>query len=285
MDVAASLHDALLAFVRRHPRLFVLTGAGISTESGIPCYRDDAGAWHHGPAPMLLREFLGSAEARRRYWARSAAGWPAIDAAAPNPAHHALTALQQLGGVTALVTQNVDGLHGKAGSHEVLELHGNLATVICIACGDLSDRRTLQAQLVGHGGGATADAMALPDGDAHMETRADFVHVPECERCGGILKPDVVFFGEGVPRRRVDAARSALEEADAMLVVGSSLTVYSGYRICEWAAALGKPIAAINRGRTRADALLAFKVQTSCADALGMLVAALSDPRPPQPRA
>ncbi|WP_354685408.1 NAD-dependent protein deacetylase [Cupriavidus necator] len=268
--------SALLDFVQRHPRLFVLTGAGISTDSGIPGYRDASGQWQRSP-PITLQAFLGSHAARQRYWARSMLGWPVAWQARPNDAHHALSRLAAHGRTTALVTQNVDGLHQRAGSREVIELHGSLASAICLGCGARHDRAGLQDWLLEQNA-ALRDVIAEPaaDGDVHFESPlfAQF-RVPDCGRCGGVLKPDVVFFGESVPRSRVDAARAALEAADAMLVVGSSLMVYSGYRFCVWAGQMGKPVAALNLGTTRADAMLALKVEASCGPALQTLVSQL----------
>jgi NAD-dependent SIR2 family protein deacetylase len=240
--------DALANFVDRHPRLFVLTGAGVSTDSGIPGYRDADGQWTREP-PIRIDEFLRTEEGRRRYWHRSMLGWPLLALARPNAAHAALSDLESFGHVTRLVTQNVDGLHQRAGSQSVIELHGNAHRATCLACGTAYSRAEIQREL--------------------ERTLA----VPVCDACSGILKPDVVFFGDCVPRDRVEVARTALERADAMLVVGSSLMVYSGYRFCEWAARMGKPIAAINLGRTRADSLLSLKVERPCADALSALVA------------
>ena len=265
-------------FARRYPRWLVLTGAGVSTDSGIPGYRDDAGQWQRKP-PVTVQEFLRSETARRRYWARSMTGWPMLALARPNAAHRALAALESTHRLQLLVTQNVDGLHQRAGSSAVIELHGNVGRVVCLACGADHARedvqRTLAADNPAH---VAAAAAAAPDGDADTEPQAlDGFRVPGCARCGGMLKPDVVFFGESVPRNRVDAAMRALEQADAMLVVGSSLMVYSGFRFCERADQLGKPIAAINRGRTRADHLFALKVEQSCAEALTALVASAEE--------
>ena len=262
----------LAAFADRYPRWFVLTGAGVSTDSGIPGYRDDEGQWQRRP-PVTVQEFLGSEGARRRYWARSMAGWPLLAGAQPNAAHRALARLEAARRLHALVTQNVDGLHQRAGSAAVIELHGSVGRVRCLSCAARVSREDLQRTLEADNPAfAAATANAAPDGDADLEPGGlDDFRVPGCARCGGTLKPDVVFFGEGVPRDRVDAAMQALGQADAMLVVGSSLMVYSGYRFCERAAAIGKPIAAINRGRTRADHLFALKVEQSCADALTRL--------------
>jgi NAD-dependent SIR2 family protein deacetylase len=253
----------------RHPRLFLLTGAGISTDSGIPGYRDDKGQWQRSQ-PITLQAFLGSHGARQRYWARSMLGWPVTAQAQPNAAHHAVARLGRHGGLTALVTQNVDGLHQRAGSTDVIELHGGLDGVVCLQCGTRHARAGVQQWLVDHNE-ALRGVLAMPaaDGDVHFESPlfAGF-QVPACGECAGILKPDVVFFGESVPRERVAAARDALEAADAVLVIGSSLMVYSGYRFCVWAAGLGKPVAALNLGHTRADPMLALKVQEPCAPAL-----------------
>jgi NAD-dependent SIR2 family protein deacetylase len=265
------LHD----FARRYPRWFVLTGAGVSTDSGIPGYRDDAGQWQRKP-PVTVQEFLRSETARKRYWARSMTGWPMLARAHPNAAHLALVHLESARQLQMLVTQNVDGLHQRAGSAGVVELHGNVGRVICLDCGADHSREALQRTLEADNPEFIAAAATLaPDGDADREPHGlEAFQVPGCTRCGGTLKPDVVFFGEGVPRDRVDAAMRGLEQADAMLVVGSSLMVYSGYRFCERAARTGKPIAAINRGRTRADHLFALKVEQSCAEALASLVGA-----------
>lgn len=266
----------LVAFVRAHPRLFVLTGAGLSTASGIPDYRDADGQWKR-PPPVMLKDFLDSPAVRQRYWARSMLGWPQMAAAAPNAGHAAMAALQAAGKVERLVTQNVDGLHRRAGSAEVIELHGSLSQVTCLACGVSRPRSEVQRELErANPHFASLAAPAAPDGDAVLDARhlPGFVP-PVCPSCAGIVKPDVVFFGENVPRSRVEAARAALARADAMLVVGSSLMVYSGYRFCEWAHRGGKPIAALNQGRTRADPLLTLKVAAPCAETLVRVVEAL----------
>jgi NAD-dependent SIR2 family protein deacetylase len=276
----AALSDPLQAFVERYPRLFVLTGAGISTESGIPCYRDKEGQ-RTGRAPILLKDFLGSEFSRKRYWARSMIGWPMLAGAAPNAAHLAVARLERLGVFHRLVTQNVDGLHTSAGNTDVIELHGNIGRVRCMDCGDETPRAALQQRLIADNPGFVGlAALPVADGDAQLEG-FDFnaVHVPACTRCGGMLKPDVVFFGEGVPRTRVDAAAAALDQADAMLVLGSSLMVYSGFRFCEWATRAGKPIAAVNLGHTRADALLQFKVEAQCGPVLSGLADAIEGNR------
>jgi NAD-dependent SIR2 family protein deacetylase len=253
-----------------------LSGAGISTDSGIPGYRDRDGQWQR-PPPVQLQDFVRSEGTRQRYWARSMTGWPLVARAVPNAAHTALRQLESLGCVQQLVTQNVDGLHQRAGSSAVIELHGNLSHAICLDCGAAHSRESIQDRLKDENPGFRDEiAVVAPDGDADLESHdIDRFRVPCCMRCAGILKPAVVFFGESVPRQRVDDAANALERADAMLVIGSSLMVYSGFRFCEWAHRMGKPIAAINLGRTRADDLLALKVEASCADALTSLVASL----------
>ncbi len=264
----ASELAALADFVSDHPRLFVLTGAGISTASGIPAYRNADGQWQRSE-PITHQQFIASEAMRRRYWARSMVGWRTIAAARPNAAHAALSRMQSTGRVEKLITQNVDGLHQSAGSADVIELHGNLHQVVCLQCGGVESRSAIQELLQQRNPlVALQSATVAPDGDAHLEHGIDGFVVPECPGCGGVLKPDVVFFGGNIPRDRVAAASEALDVSDAMLVVGSSLMVYSGYRLCETARAGGKPIAAINRGRTRADDVLQLKVDADCGDAL-----------------
>ena len=273
MGVAEGL-EPFHAFLDRHPTLFVLTGAGCSTGSGIPDYRDGQGQWKRAQ-PMTLQTFMGSPLARQRYWARSLLGWRRFSRAAPNAAHRALARLEAQGRFETLLTQNVDGLHQAAGSSRVIDLHGRLDRVRCMGCERRSSRAEFQDRLGAlNPGWLDRDVVAAPDGDADLED-ADFSAfvAPACPLCGGVLKPDVVFFGEGVPRERVEAGFEAVERADAMVIVGSSLMVYSGYRFAEMAAALGKPIAAINKGRTRADGLLALKLEADCAEALEALVA------------
>jgi NAD-dependent SIR2 family protein deacetylase len=273
--------DALRDFVEHHPRLFVLTGAGCSTDSGIPDYRDADGEWKRG-RPILLQDFLAHEHSRKRYWARSLVGWQRMRAARPNDAHRALVALEERGRVATLVTQNVDGLHQAAGSRNVIDLHGRVDVVRCMSCERRLPREQMQTELTRRNAAfAELAAHAAPDGDAELDD-VDFASftVPCCDACGGLLKPDVVFFGERVPHERVVAAFAALECCDAMLVVGSSLMVYSGYRFAKALAEAGKPIAAVNLGRTRADELLTLKVSARCAPALAFL---LVDPLQPQP--
>jgi NAD-dependent SIR2 family protein deacetylase len=262
----------LQQFVSRHARLFVLTGAGCSTESGIADYRDAGGDWKRA-RPILLERFLGDPLARRRYWARSFAGWRRFRMARPNGAHRALVELQRAGRIERLVTQNIDRLHQAAGSHDVIDLHGRLDRVRCLECGAVLEREAVQLELLRRNPAwAQLEAPDAPDGDADLDG-LDFSQfdVPHCARCDGVLKPDVVFFGERVPSERVEAAMQALERAGALLVIGSSLMVYSGYRFAHAAAQAGKPIAAVNLGRTRADELLTLKVEQPCATALACL--------------
>ncbi len=263
----------LTSFLCEHRRLFVLTGAGCSTESGIPDYRDERGTWKNAQ-PIWFADFMGDPLKRARYWARSMIGWRRFGSARPNVGHRALAELERRGRVGLLVTQNVDRLHQAAGSHRVIDLHGRLDEVRCMHCGLIQPRAATQRVLEARNPGwLQFDAVDAPDGDAQLEGLdfSAFV-IPECPGCGGIMKPDVVFFGENVPRERIDAACAGLAQADAMLVVGSSLMVYSGYRYVKAAVAAGLPVAAINRGRTRADALLTLKVERSCGEVLSAMV-------------
>ncbi|MDQ7040847.1 MAG: NAD-dependent protein deacetylase [Rhodothermus sp.] len=260
MDSNAVTLQQLVALLRGR-RLAVLTGAGCSTESGIPDYRGE-GTRRRARNPILYRAFVTDAAIRARYWARSTLGWPRFARAQPNPGHYALAHLEQAGLLTGLITQNVDRLHHKAGSRRVLELHGSLATVRCLACGYTIDREAFQQWLLRLNPGWTQYAAKLaPDGDAELpEALTVHFRVPDCPRCGGILKPDVVFFGENVPRKRVEAAREIIATAEALLVAGSSLTVYSGFRFVLEAARQSKPIAIINLGPTRGDTLATLRL-------------------------
>lgn len=252
-------------------RLAVLTGAGVSTDSGIPDYR--------GPRPvgapptrmpMTYQEFVASPENRQRYWARAHVGWSRMGSAEPNAGHRALAALEALGRVELLVTQNVDGLHERAGSRALVALHGRIAEVVCLDCRSVSGRAAVQARMAAANPGwaaAHADATVRPDGDVELEATRGFV-VPVCERCGGRLKPHVVFFGENVPKERVLRATAAVDAADALLVVGSSLTVMSGLRFVRQAARAGKPVVIVNRGTTRGDELASDKLEQGCTEFL-----------------
>jgi NAD-dependent SIR2 family protein deacetylase len=270
---ALRMENALQTFVESHQRLFVLTGAGCSTNSGIPDYRDSEGNWKR-TQPVRFQAFMADEFTRRRYWARSMIGWRRFGQALPNDAHHALARLEDQGRCQLLLTQNVDRLHQAAGSRAVIDLHGRLDLVRCTACSATIRRADFQNELTRLNiDWMKLDATALPDGDADLDDQdfAEFA-VPVCSQCGGIQKPDVVFFGETVPRDQVAAAQAALDDADAMLVVGSSLMVYSGFRFAQMAARRGIPIAAVNLGRTRADDLLALKVEDRCEAALAFLL-------------
>ncbi len=255
-------------------RVAVLVGAGCSTESGIPDYRGPETA-RRARNPIQHRAFVTSPEARRRYWARSFHGWPRIAAARPNAAHVALAELEALGRITGVVTQNVDGLHHRAGSREVVELHGALRRVACLGCGERTARSVLQRRIAeANPGWAEREVELAPDGDAELEPDRGFV-VPACERCGGVLMPNVVFFGGSVPRDRVERSFSWVDAASALLVVGSSLTVYSGYRFVRRAAEAGKPVAILNLGPTRGDRDAVLKLDARAGEILPALVAAL----------
>jgi NAD-dependent SIR2 family protein deacetylase len=263
---------SLQAFIDRHHRLFVLTGAGCSVNSGIPDYRDGDGKWKRLP-PVTYQAFMGDEGTRRRYWARALIGWRRFREARPNDAHRALARLEAMGHSEIIVTQNVDRLHQAAGSVGVIDLHGRLDRVRCMDCEARLARDDMQDALSRLNPDWRArDAASAPDGDADLDDDFSSFHAPSCRRCGGVLKPDVVFFGENVPPQRVGEAARHLERAEAVLIVGSSLMIYSGFRFVEQAARAGKPVAAINLGRTRADDLLALKVEQPCEAALAFLL-------------
>jgi NAD-dependent SIR2 family protein deacetylase len=270
--------ERLLGFIARHQRLFVLTGAGCSTGSGIPDYRDADGQWKR-IQPVTYQAFIGDPATRQRYWARSLVGWRRFGLAQPNTTHHALAKLEAHGRVEVLLTQNVDRLHQAAGSTRVIDLHGRLDLVRCMGCAQPLLRTVFQNELVRlNPAWLGLDAQTAPDGDAHLEA-VDFSSftVPPCQYCGGVLKPDVVFFGENVPKVIVQAAYQHLDQADAVLIVGSSLMVYSGFRFVQAAAQAGKPLAAVNLGRTRADSLLTLKVEQSCEVTLKFLLECMQE--------
>ena len=260
-------------------RVVVLTGAGCSTESGIPDYRG-AGRPPRPRGPIQHDAYLRKPEVRQRYWARATLGWARFSGAEPNPAHRALVALERAGMVTGLITQNVDRLHQQAGSHRVIELHGALADVICLGCGSFEARAALQARLLAANPGWLARAAVLaPDGDADLpdEDVATF-RVPACLDCGGVLKPDVVFFGGNVARPILEAAWALIDEAQVLLVVGSSLAVYSGYRFVLRARDRGMGICLLNLGPTRADGLATARVARRAGEALTRLAALMGAP-------
>ena len=268
--------DQLAQFLQRHPDVLLLTGAGISTASGIPDYRDADGV-RRGNAPVQGPEFRRQEAVQRRYWARSMVGWPTLARAAPNPAHLALAQLARRQQIGALVTQNVDGLHQRAGSTDVTELHGSIHAVVCLDCHANFPRRIIQdlletdnPQMVG------ATATPAPDGDALLEpSQLATFHLPRCLHCGGTLQPHVVFFGDGVPAHCTAEAGRKMQDASALLVIGSSVMVYSSFRLCRMAAEHGKPVAAVNLGKTRADELLAFKIEAPAQTLLPAVAALL----------
>jgi len=256
--------------------LVALTGAGLSTDSGIPDYR---GPNSPARSPMTIAEFRSGDDARRRYWARSHVGWARMRHASPNPGHIALAALERAGVLRSVITQNVDGLHGAAGSRDVVDLHGRIDEVVCLECGDVTGRDLLQARLLGLNPGFAEAAVAAetaPDGDAVLDETDGFV-VAGCTGCGGVLKPHVVFFGENVPRTRVERSYALVEGLagdGALLVAGSSLTVMSGLRFVKRAHALGVPVVILNRGTTRGDPLATLLVDAGCSETLTALAAA-----------
>ena len=261
------------AFLARFENVLILTGAGCSTESGIPDYRGPDGVWRHR-RPMLFGEFLRSEESRRHYWARSFRGWGSFDSARSNDGHRAIARYESSGRMTHLVTQNVDGLHQEGGSARVLELHGSNRWVRCLACADRTPREEMQQRMTEANQGFDYDPIEIrADGDAVLERELtrDF-HVPSCLRCDGILKPDVVFFGESVPRERVDLAMERLGQSDLLLVVGSSLAVWSGFRFARAAAERDIPVAILNLGWTRADAIATLRLEAPCAAALPLIL-------------
>lgn len=261
--------EEALRLLRGRP-LVVLTGAGVSTDSGIPDYRGPGAVPR---TPMTRRDFDSGPAARRRYWARSHVGWEQLAGAGPNAGHHALARLDP----GLLITQNVDGLHERAGSRRLVALHGRISEVVCLSCRRLSSRAALQHRLTSlnpHHLERWRDAAALPDGDVELDGTADFV-VPGCESCNGILKPHVVLFGENVPADRVRRCYAAVEglraAGGALLVAGSSLTVMSGLRFVRRAAEHDVPIVIVNRGSTRGDDLAAVRVAAGCSEFLSRL--------------
>ena len=252
----------------------ILSGAGLSTESGIPDYRGPSGLARRAE-PMTYQAFTGDAAARQRYWARSHRGWQHIAAARPNAGHHAVAELDRRGLLAGIVTQNVDGLHQAAGAHQVVELHGSLARVLCLGCGQRTSRTELDRRLRAANPGWDARVSQInPDGDAILaDDEVARFRVVNCGSCGGLLKPDVVFFGENVPRPRVDTCFALVERAGALVVLGSSLTVMSGYRFVRHAAKLAVPVVIVNRGPTRGDAQARLVIDAPLGRALTALVA------------
>jgi NAD-dependent SIR2 family protein deacetylase len=273
-DVAPLAGLEALAALVAAGGVLALTGAGISTESGIPDYRGPSGASARRHAPMTYQAFTGDPVARRRYWARSHLGWRLMSSARPNDGHRALAGLEASGLVDAVVTQNVDGLHSAAGSREVIDLHGRLDRVCCLSCGLVVPRDVVRERLTEANAAWSATVTAVnPDGDVDLpDAQLDGFTPVDCEVCGGLLKPDVVYFGENVPPRRVEAANALVDRASALLVLGTSLHVFSGRRHVVRAAQAGIPVAVVNQGPTRADDLAAVRVDA----ALGATLVALT---------
>lgn len=264
--------DEALACCAQGP-LVVLTGAGLSTDSGIPDYR---GPGAPARMPMTYQEFVSGAAAQRRYWARSHLGWSRMRRADPNPGHHAVATL----GADLVITQNVDGLHEAVGTPDLVALHGRIADVVCLGCRQVTTRAALQHRLEDANPGWAArhaEVAVRPDGDVDLEDTDGFV-VPACGECGGALKPDVVFFGENVPKPRVERCYAAVEglsaEGGTLLVAGSSLTVMSGLRFVRRAAQRGTPVVIVNRGTTRGDDLASYKVEAGTSEWLSALAEA-----------
>jgi len=261
--------DQLIEAFKDKRKIWVLTGAGISAPSGIPTYRDDKGAWKSAN-PIQHNDFIQNESYRQRYWARSMVGWKLTGRAKPNATHHAITKLQQHGKLSQIVTQNVDGLHRVAGSKNVIDLHGRLGEIKCLSCHEVSSRKEYQSRLISVN--TELDQFQfeiLPDGDANVE---DFdmsqISIPSCENCGGVLMPHVVFFGGVVPKHRVEKAYATLAESDCLLVIGSSLNVFSGFRFPRWASQNNIPIFAVNQGDMRGQELFDLIVTEPCEQVL-----------------
>lgn len=277
--------ELLYQFIDKSKRLMVVTGAGMSTESGIPDYRSPNGAYSSGFKPLTHQEFVRSIRARRRYWARSYAGWRRFKRAQPNAAHYALASLERIGRIHSMVTQNVDRLHHRAGS-KPLELHGSVYEVACLDCGTSINRELFQEQVRDlnpkwaqaidsleveqPGSGKSFGMQQRPDGDIEIDEKfweQDF-DIPSCHQCGGVLKPDVVMFGDNVPQERAETAKEAARTCDSLLVVGSALMTMSAFRLARLAHEANAPIAAVSIGETRADSILSLKINARCGEIL-----------------
>jgi NAD-dependent SIR2 family protein deacetylase len=277
VSVTSTVAGTTVAKLLRHRSWVALTGAGISTDSGIPDYR---GPTSIRATPMQYSEFVGSLDAQQRYWARSYLGWRRIGHAKPNAGHRALADLETAG-LAGVITQNVDGLHASAGSRRLITLHGDIATVICLDCGNRSARTELQDRLADanpqlNEPPVLEHAELRPDGDAVARDWQQF-RLVGCLQCGGRLKPDVVFFGESVPKARVEAAYALVERADVLVVLGSSLTVMSGLRFVRHQARQQQPVVIINRGPTRGDDLATVKIDSGCSETLSEIRETLLD--------
>lgn len=266
----------LIDVVRQNPRIFVISGAGISTDSGIPDYRDRKGEWKR-QSPIMHQDFIASEMVRKRYWARSMVGWRFFSRAEPNVSHHVLYRLERAGYVQQVVTQNVDGLHQSAGSRRVIDLHGRVDRISCLACGRDESRSEYQSHLERlNPGYAMVTTRNAPDGDADLE-KDDFsdLVIPSCGDCGGIYMPKVVFYGGLVPKQRVKLAYAHLNQSDAVLVLGSSLKAFSAYQFCRYASQRQMPVMAINQGWTRHDGNYWVKLDSPCGEALANIAHAL----------
>ena len=270
--VAAAVSEAISALTGR--RLAVLTGAGVSTDSGIPDYR---GRGAPVRTPMTVQQFLSSDDARRRYWVGSHLGWKAFAAAHPNAGHLALAAMEGHGTASGVITQNVDGLHVRAGSRRVVELHGTMRRILCTHCGQVFDRRDLAERVEEDNPWIQVpeNVPLGPDGDVLPESTSGFV-IPACTVCGGMLKPDVVFFGEFIPAEKFREAEQLVRTSDALVIAGSSLVVNSGIRLLDRAARRRIPVVIVNRGPTRADARATVKIDAGASDVLPALAEALA---------
>ncbi|XP_043529718.1 NAD-dependent protein deacylase Sirt4 [Frieseomelitta varia] len=262
-------------FINSHNNMCILTGAGISTESGIPDYRSEGVGLYarSNRRPVLYRDFCNSADIRRRYWARNYVGWPRFSSIKPNSTHQILKKLEDLNKVRCVVTQNVDNLHTKAGSRKVIELHGTAFKVMCLSCNERICRYYLQEIFDKINPNMTATSqMIRPDGDVDLsQEQVEGFQVPSCENCGGVLKPDIIFFGDNVPRQVVESVRYNIEHSDSLLILGTTLTTFSGYRIALQASHAKKPIAILNIGKTRADDLAEIKMKGRCGDVLARI--------------
>lgn len=276
----AALHEHV---ARAAGRLLVITGAGVSTHSGIPDYRSPNGSYSRGHKPIQHMEFVRSEKSRQRYWTRSFVGWQYFSRAEPNAAHLALAEMEAHAFADNLITQNVDGLHSEAGSQSVLDLHGRIDLVECLSCGDISRRDVHQERLRDANPEFAASLEPLlptelrADGDMELDDRAaESFQIPSCARCGdGVLKPGVTFFGGSVPPAIVQAAADAVERADALLVLGSSLQVFSAFRLARAAAKADLPIAIVSNGPTRADDLATLKIEADVCDAVPRVLSEL----------
>ncbi len=260
--------ETLQQFLKDNAPVVLLTGAGCSVGAGIPTYRDAEGQWQRS-TPIQHQDFVSKHASRQRYWLRSFAGWPPVKAAAPTNTHRAIAQLESAGVVSLVVTLNVDRLHQKAGSRKVVDLHGRLDEVVCLDCMHVMRRDDIQQQLFTLNPFLRAEAALAPDGDADVpDEMVDEVQIPSCPACGGMLKPNVVFFGGSVDKEVVQSVYTAIEAAGALIIVGSSLKVFSGFRFLRHAANLGKPVLSVNPGNCRGDELISVKLRVAADEVL-----------------